>query len=211
MLVFLNPNAAILTILVLCVFCFLFYNFFKKKIALWSLDTDDLRTNNLKLVQESFRGIKLIKIYNKEDFLIKEFQEANDRLHSIYIKFKTLNDFPRFGLELLSILGFSILIFTSKNSLQSDLIPTIAFFAAAAFRILPSANRMLSSMQQLKYGKHFFYNIKSEFTVLQESELYISDKTKKVEIQIFFKELSVNKLEFGYEETNKLIFNKIYG
>jgi ABC-type multidrug transport system fused ATPase/permease subunit len=209
MLLFLNPNAAILTILVLSLFCFLFYNFFKKKISIWGSETDNFRMSNIKLIQESFRGIKLIKIYNKEDFLIKEFQEINNKLYTIYAKFKTLNDFPRFGLELLSIIGFSILIITSAHNLSSDLIPTIAFFAASAFRILPSTNRLLSSIQQLKYGKHFFYNIKSEFQRLHDSELYFSGKNKHIQHSIFFKELSVNKLEFSYKGPNRLIFNKV--
>lgn len=209
MLFLLNTNAAILTTLALSFFCLLFYNFFKRKISFWGSETDNLRTTNIKLIQESFRGIKLIKVYDKEDFLIKEFQETNDKLHSIYAKFKTLNDFPRFGLELLSIIGFSILILTSASNLKSDLVPIIAFFAAAAFRILPSTNRLLSSMQQLKYGKHFFYNIKSEFKLLNESKLYFLNKNKDIQSKIIFKELSVNKLEFGYKERDKLIFNKI--
>ena len=51
MLLFLNPNAAILTILVLSLFCFLFYNFFKKKISIWSSETDNFRMSNIKLIQ----------------------------------------------------------------------------------------------------------------------------------------------------------------
>jgi len=208
MLLLLNPYAAILTISVLCFFCILFYNFFKKKISSWGLETDIFRTSNIKLIQETFRSIKLIKLYNKEDFLIKEFQEINDKLHSIYVKFKTLNDFPRFGLELLSIIGFSILVLGSSHYLNSDLIPVIAFFAAAAFRILPSTNRFLTSLQQLKYGKHFFYNIKSEFKLFDVSELYFKNKNKKIKQKFFFRELLVNDLEFGFKETGKLIFNK---
>ena len=69
------------------------------------------------------------------------------------IKSNVLANTPRLGLELLAVFCVVILIFTllkQGNSLV-EVVPTIAVFGVAAFRIMPSINRLINTGQVVRY------------------------------------------------------------
>ena len=63
---------------------------------------------------------------------------------------------PRYWLELVTIIGLSILLIamTVQNNPVNNIIPVIGVLGAAAFRIIPSINRILGSIQRLRFDLH---------------------------------------------------------
>ena len=70
-------------------------------------------------------------------------------------KFNFLQQLPILWLEVLVIFGLALLvsILVAQNKSAEDILPILAVFAAAAFRVLPSAQRTLNSLQGLRYGQ----------------------------------------------------------
>lgn len=70
----------------------------------------------------------------------------------------TLQQFPRLGLELLAVSGLAILVISmlAQGRALAAVLPTLGLFAAAAFRLLPSVNRVLGAVQSLRYGLPVF-------------------------------------------------------
>jgi ATP-binding cassette, subfamily B, bacterial PglK len=60
---------------------------------------------------------------------------------------------PRLWLELLSVVGLAslVLIMVAQGRNTSSIVPTLALFGAAAFRLMPSVNRVVSSVHSLRY------------------------------------------------------------
>ena len=67
----------------------------------------------------------------------------------------TLQQVPRLWLELLAVSGLALLVLVMLGQGRpiADLLPTLGLFAAAAFRIMPSATRVLWALQGIRYGR----------------------------------------------------------
>jgi ABC-type multidrug transport system fused ATPase/permease subunit len=66
----------------------------------------------------------------------------------------TLVELPRLGLELIAVVGLTVLLLTmlAQGRDVPTIVPTLALFAAAAFRLMPSVNRIVNAMHLLRYG-----------------------------------------------------------
>lgn len=87
------------------------------------------------------------------------------------MKIGTLNLVPRSYLELLAVIGLAgliILMVLQGRSLEL-LIPTIGIFMVAAFRMIPSVNRIMSSMQIIRFSKPAIDMLYEEFTMINTS------------------------------------------
>ena len=67
--------------------------------------------------------------------------------------FLTLQILPRLGIELLLVFIFStfLVLLTLQDVSFGKIVSTLALFAAASFRLMPSINRIITSQQILRY------------------------------------------------------------
>ena len=71
---------------------------------------------------------------------------------------------PRFYLELVSVIGLVFYCFNAAKIVNNvDLISTLGVFVAATFRMIPSVNRLISGLQNLKFYSPSIHNIFIEF------------------------------------------------
>jgi len=109
-------------------------------------------------------------------------------------------------LELLAVIGLSILvvIIIMKGNSIDTLLPTVGLFAAAAFRLLPSANRILGAIQSIRYVSPVIDTIYSEFN------LFSNEIKKEVNVPLQFNNsISLDKVIYRYPETNSEALNDI--
>lgn len=113
---------------------------------------------------------------------------------------KALNQFPRLWLEFLSICGLGIIMFvvSYNNSDTSSVIPVIGLFGAAAFRLIPSFNRILNSLQSYRFGLPVIDTIYKELKLNnQEGEAALTGT-----VNFSFKnEIAISGLSFSYPDT----------
>jgi ABC-type multidrug transport system fused ATPase/permease subunit len=67
----------------------------------------------------------------------------------------TLVQLPRLWLELLAVLGLAVLaaILLALGRAEAAMLPLLAIFAAAAFRLMPSVQRLMNAAQALHYAR----------------------------------------------------------
>ena len=77
----------------------------------------------------------------------------------------TLQPLPRLWLEMLAVTGLATLVLTLLvlGHELGAVLPTLGLFAAAAFRLMPSVNRVLTSFQSLRYGLPVINTLHREF------------------------------------------------
>ena len=92
----------------------------------------------------------------------------------------------------------------SEFLLIENLVPSLALFGAAAFRMLPSSNKILLSLQKIKYSKSAIELIYEEI-----KNDYNKKLTEKTDLSFNFKKLSLKNLSFKYESANKFLFKDI--
>ena len=207
LMVFLEPMLTTLSLLLVFSSGYLFYFLIQKRAYKWGEDRKRHEGIRLQWLQQGFSSIKEIKIMNKLEFYIKSFSSQNKFTNDAQFKQDFALSLPRLWLELLTVIGFSVLLFLMidiKNEV-SNLIPILGFFTAAAFKIIPSATKIINSLQLIKFGLPVAKTYIQEFINFDE-KVSTNESLEKLE---FKKIIEVNNINFTYPNSNKKILNNI--
>lgn len=207
LMVFLEPMLTTISLLFVFSSGYLFYFLIQKRVYKWGEDRKRYEGIKLQWLQQGFSSIKEIKIMNKLEFYIKSFASQNKFTNDTQFKQDFALSLPRLWLELLTVIGFSMLLFLLmdiKNEI-SNLIPILGFFTAAAFKIIPSTTKIINSLQLIKFGLPVAKTYIQEFINFDEKVMTI-ESLEKLE---FKKMIEVNNINFTYPNTTKKILNNI--
>ncbi|MDA9360591.1 ABC transporter ATP-binding protein/permease [Flavobacteriaceae bacterium] len=207
-LLFIEPFGTLVVMLFFGVSSFLFYQFTKKRTTRWGKVREQIDGKISKTVLETLTGIKEVILLGKQSFFKQQLEKSNTTKALIASKALTLRQIPRYYLELLSVFSliFFIFIMLVQNKNVDNVIVTLGVFVAATFRILPSINRILGSLQNIKFYKSSIDLLYNEFDV-PLNEHIISRPTNSPREPI--KSISVNNVSFSYEGTSELILDEV--
>ena len=124
-------------------------------------DNQDYYSGLFKWIEESVTGIKEIKIANKENYFINGYADCGAGYVGAVQKYNLYNSTPRLLIETISIagmVGYMLVVMLSGESLK-DMVPQLSVLAAAAARLLPSANRINNHLTSISYFEPFFMNV----------------------------------------------------
>jgi ATP-binding cassette subfamily C protein len=177
--------------------------FFKKKIEFWSIQRLIPEKLRIQYLQEIFNGIREIKIFRINNHYLDKYKINNYNFLKLWSKEAITIQTPRFFLEIVVVLGFVSLIYIlSKLYNAQEIILTLGLYAISVFRILPAVNRIISSINILKFGKS---NIDLLF-----DEFFLREKVNVIEnnLNIFFNnDIEFRNVCFNYDYSKKIIQN----
>ena len=209
MLFFVEPVGAFIVTLSLFILAGAYYKKFQKKIFLWGQLRQDSDEKINKHLMHGFGGIKELKLTGRESHFLNLFNDVNNQKARILTKQITLQQIPRLYLELLGVIGLSGLIisFTLQGKPINNLIPILGLFVAAAFRMIPSANRVMGFLQSIRFAQPVVNLLYDEFKIIQGTH---SNKIfEKVDLLSLKKKIEIKNLSFAYSGSNKNIINNI--
>jgi ABC-type multidrug transport system fused ATPase/permease subunit len=152
-LLWLSPVAAVSSIAFLCGLSGAFYYAIRRRIRAYGVEVQLSNGERIKWINQGLGGIKEVKVLGREDYFIKAFNRYQSSFSEASRKAMILNQMPRLFVETLAVtallLGIVIIIWTGKHA--HELIPIIALFAIAAFRLLPSINRIINSITRITH------------------------------------------------------------
>lgn len=183
----------------------IFLEKFKKKMKSWGEQRQKFAASKYLHLVEFFNLIIEIKLKKFENFFFEKFKESNSKNINADRNADTVNLFYRQVLELLGVLIFcSILIIAIILGYNvKDILPIIGVFVAAAFRILPSINRILIYSNNLNYGYVAFKKIQAEMhQTYIEFQLEENKNILKIDS---FENLRFEKVNFSYQGCDKFI------
>ncbi len=150
---------------------------------------------------QGLHGIKTVKIFNQENAFLDRFN--NNLLVSAkanqYATF--VSQIPPILIEFIAILFIVFfMIFNVQSSTDmSEYFPKLALFAAAAFRIMPSINRLIINFQALKFAIPTVNKLHKEFP-LKNHLTNLKNSLTKID---FNKEINISNLSFKYPNNNE--------
>lgn len=160
----------------------------------------------LQRLQEGLGGAKDVILTGREAEFMRQYGIHNQRTADVTKKQKTLQKLPQLWLELLAICGLATLILTmlARGGAMADMLPTLGVFAAAAFRMLPSANRIVGAVQSLRYGMPVIDVI--------AAELRLPTKTAPAAIKdalMFDMRVEFDKVSYAYPGSDNFAVNNL--
>ncbi len=156
------------------------------------LHHDGLRLQHL---QQGLGSAKDLKLLGREAEFLERYRVHTAKSANAAQVLTTLQQLPRLWLELLAVIGFAGLVVSmvGQGRALETVVPTLALFAAAAFRLMPSVNRAIGAMQSLRYGLPVIDTLSAEFN------LATPDAARtRTPVAPFHAALELRKVTFAY-------------
>ena len=178
-------------------------------------DNQDFYSGLYKWINESVTGIKEIKIANKENYFINGYADCGAGYVQAVQKYNLYNSTPRLLIETIAItgmIGYLLIVMLGGTSL-TDLMASLTVIAAAAARLLPSANRINNYQTSIAYFEPFLMNVSDNLQreIHDDSVSYNSEdyrKKTKVDKLPVTKEIDMVDICYRYPNTEHLILDK---
>jgi ATP-binding cassette, subfamily B, bacterial PglK len=153
-LLIVEPLGTIIIATSLAAVAYIFHLATHRAVREWGIARHDHEGRRLQSLQQGLGGVKDVLLLGREQDFLEEYQLHNVASARASRDHDTLHHTPRLALELLAVLGLAIFVLVKLRSgvAVDSLVPTIGLFAAAAFRIMPSANRVISAAHNVHYA-----------------------------------------------------------
>ncbi|MCR4756555.1 MAG: ABC transporter ATP-binding protein/permease [Butyrivibrio sp.] len=178
-------------------------------------ENQDYYSGLYKWIDESVTGIKEIKIANKENYFINGYADCGAGYVNAVQKYNLYNSTPRLLIETIAIAGMIgyMLVVMARGTNLTDLVPQLTVLAAAASRLLPSANRINNYLTSIAYFEPFLMNVSDNLqSEIHDGNIsYNSDdyrKKSQVEKLPVTKSILMKDITYKYPGTDKLILDK---
>ncbi len=211
LLLYFEPLGAIASLLLFSSFALFFYFKIQKDARKWGHQRQIFQSHTIKNINDCFKSIKEIKVFNREHFFINQFVKFSKlEIETEFKKHSFVNSLPRFWFEWITIIGLLILISILYITYQDTdkIFPIIALFGAAAFRIVPSIIRIMNITQKIRYNYPIIENLLKELDSLKNIDQNINEKYSD-NLSFEFNKFKANNLSFHYPGTDKEIIKNL--
>ena len=165
-----------------------------------------------KWVQQSFGGIKEVKILNKEKFFYDKYDEAYRGHAKSEYTYHTLLMIPKPIIETMCIcglLGAIAIKFWWRGADITYFVPILSVFAIAAFRLLPSFNRITEYLGTILYQKSAITSIYEDLKEIDELNAQKREKNKEEKAIQFQNKIEIKDLTFSYPGAEKEVLKDL--
>lgn len=167
-----EPLGALLVVSTLGLVSWGFHRLTRDRVLRWGearMSHDGLRIQHL---QQGLGGAKDVKLLGREDDFLAQFRLHNAGSAKFSGLQSTLQTLPRLWLELLAVAGLAALVLAMlwQNKPLEAVLPTLGLFAAAAFRLMPLATRVLNAIQNARYHLPVIDTLHSELCLLDGTQ-----------------------------------------
>lgn len=177
----------------------LFYKFMRIRISEWGNERQYHEGMRIQHLQQGLGSIKDIKILGCEKQLQKLYNIHAYNSARAGQRSTALKQIPGYWLEFFGIVVLVVLVVVIlfQSSELKEIIPTLGLFAAAAFRMIPSANRIQGAMQALRFGLPVIDTLNKEFKHKFEN----LGNNQNIKIINFQKDIKARNITFTYPDS----------
>ncbi|MPB30998.1 ABC transporter ATP-binding protein, partial [Campylobacter fetus] len=154
-----------------------------------SIAREEAMKNYFEILNANLNNLKIIKLKTKEQSTQKLYEIQSGLFAKANISNESMSSIPRIYLE---GIGFCMLCFIvvylvlRYESDISSILATITIFVVALYRLMPSANRIITSYNEITYYKNSLDII---YNMLNEKEEKLGDESIEFKEKIVLKNL----------------------
>ncbi|MDA9337216.1 ABC transporter ATP-binding protein/permease [Planktomarina temperata] len=197
-----EPIGAIISLIIFGSMSSILFLFSKVKSASWGEARQSKERERVQWAQQGFNGMKDIKLYGREAFFIKQYREAT-RISLMAGRNQTiLQQTPKIFLEFVAVMALCILItFLLLYGDRTEIFALVSVFSAAAFKLLPTASRLVQSFQAIIFNHPV---VSLMHTELVEQRHYSNSSINSSDPRLSFKKnITLSNLTFRYQGVDK--------
>lgn len=213
MLVFADPFTAIVVAGVMGGLIYALLRSFRRRIAETGQIQNTYAAAYVQAVNQGLGAVKETKVMRKEQFFLQEFVENYEKYGLANGKFMFLNQLPRMIIETLIVCALLFLIIGKMvmGYTPMEIVPLLGVLALAAFRLMPSANRIITLSNGIKFQLPLFDELYRELLAIK-SRKYHKRKLKVADLPPplpFADVIRVEHLGFCYPGTSDEVLKDV--
>jgi ATP-binding cassette, subfamily B, bacterial PglK len=199
----LNPEITSVLALMMIASGAALYLFFVPKVQRIGKEQSQMEIKQHKLSFATISAIKDIKIMGVESLFLQEHLNISEQFFYSTKRYGSLNSILRFSVEAIMFIAIIMLAYvSSKQSFNSSTLPYVVVMLGLFMRLLPSFNRIISAIQNIKYYTPFLEKLNNFFCETEPVHVI----KHEINTPTFF-ELRLIDLSFKYGE--RVILDKI--
>ena len=168
-----NPVIAISGLILFVVAYVLLYKLVRLKLSGNGRIISDVSTIRFKLMSEGFGGIKDVLLFGRQKYFVDRFQDSGNKYAKAQGTNSALAQAPRYFMELIAYGSIILLVLYLIQTYEGNLgaiLPVLAIYALAGFKLLPAFQKIYISLAQIKGGMPAFEAIKCDLVASQEQK-----------------------------------------
>lgn len=213
MLVFVDAFTAILVAGFMGGMIYMIMKAFRRKIVRQGELQMAYASEYIKWLNQGLGAIKETKVTGNEGYFLNRFSEAYDVFGNAYRIFQVFVQTPKLLIETLVISSLLLLIIVKLllGNAPMDIVPLLGVLALAAFRLMPSANRMVAISNGIKFQMPFFEELYDELIEIKyrqsEGRSILFKSTEGI---LSFKHtIHISDVCFQYPDTERKILDGV--
>ncbi len=202
-----EPLGTLVTISIFGSAIFVFQMAARPRVLRWGQLRQAHDALRIKSLQQGLGAVKDVKLLGREKDFLEQYELHNKVSATTNQKQRTVTDVPRLWIEFFAVLALGILVFVMvlQGKPLALFMPTLGLFAASAFRIMPSLSRLLSGVQNLRYGLPVLQRLPEELRVSRCSDV-VSDRGNRM---LFDSDLVLNSVQYQYPGASRPVLQNM--
>jgi ATP-binding cassette subfamily C protein len=167
-----------------------------------------LRKLRLQALQQALNSIKEVKVLGCEKFFAESYRRLRQDFAANQVRLQMLSQIPRPVLEVVVSGGIVmvIVLVLVQGRAAADVIAVLSLFAMAAFRILPSTNRLVHAFHAIKSGSAAVDQVSTDLFDRRFPALPAATPVKPMR---FAQAIELRDVSFSYRDSASLVLRNV--
>jgi len=167
--------------------------------------------SKLKMLTESIKGIREIKLLGAEPWYEQEVDKTTRRGLAAQAFIRLSGELPRYIVETVvfsAIIVLGIYLITSGTP-QQQIVTTLSFYAMAGYKLLPAAQTIYKAITSIKGNSSVIDEVWSSFSTADERARHI---TKKQDTSVSFdnfQKMQLRNVDYQYPNSNEKVISEL--
>ena len=163
-----------------------------------------------KYINESLTGIKDIKVLGREKYFFDSFSKHSYRANYNQAIYQIVSQLPRYALEMVAFGGILLIVlyFIALRQNTDNIIPLIALYAFAGYRLMPALQGVFGGMTSLKFNIPVLHRILEALeNGVQDESIMDNWQGGEGVILNLSDTIEMNDIEYTYPEGERKVLN----
>ncbi|MBO1516664.1 ABC transporter ATP-binding protein [Psychrobacter halodurans] len=195
-----DPLIAILGLVIFSLAYLLLYRLVRERLMANGQRLSRISTERFRLMNEGFGGIKDVLLLDRSHDFIKSFQDSGKVFAHAQGTNIAISQVPRYFIELIAfgaMISLVLLLIKLHAGNLGEVLPILAIYALAAFKLLPALQQIYSSISQIKGNIAAFEAVKEDLEHAFYQQKTISQRPVPPPISLK-KSITLTEIGFSY-------------
>jgi len=189
---------------------FLFYRAIRNRTYQMGKSKNAERYMMYQFLYQSIQGYVDVLVLNKVKYFLNKYFDKQRKLYNLYAKLGVLETMPSRFLEVIALLGVVLIFFYCIifNLKPSYLIAFLTLFVMAAYRMIPSINRIIIAVVKLK-SMNYVLEVFSDIPYKSKQSEQKNEFTTDSPFPLFNNNFEFKNVNYQYEGANQKALDNV--